>query len=107
VITLSYWLTVSDEGLGNIALNRQNQAANFRKEIKAIQGEAETLELEAGVALWLRENRKEILRAMIEAMRAETSESSGGVALWLREILEKEGKHLERVEEMRPRENAA
>jgi hypothetical protein len=106
VITLSYWLTVSDEGLGNIALARQNQAANFRKEIKEMQGEAETLEVEAGVALWLRENRKEILRAMLDAMQAETGDAEAGVALWIGEIL-RAGKHLERVAEIGSRENAA
>lgn len=77
----SWWLTASDESLGNVALNRQNQAANLRKEIKAIQVEAETLELEAGVALWVREHRKE--------------------------LMQKAGLHLERVEEIRKRESAA
>jgi hypothetical protein len=81
MIPISYWLTASDESLGNVALNRQNQAANLRKEIKAMQAEAETLEIEAGVALWLRDNRKE--------------------------ILEKTGKHLERIEDVRKRESAA
>jgi hypothetical protein len=81
VIPISYWLSASDESLGNVALNRQNQAANLRKEIKAMQAEAETLEIEAGVALWLRENRKE--------------------------LLQKTGKHLERIEDVRKRENVA
>ena len=77
----TWWLTASDESLGNVALNRQNQAANLRKEIKAIQAEVETLELEAGVALWVREHRKELQK--------------------------KAALLLERVEEMRPRESAA
>ena len=81
MIPISYWLTASDESLGNVALNRQNQAANLRKEIKAMLAEAETLEIEAGVALWLRENRKE--------------------------LLQKTGQHLERIEDFREKESAA
>jgi hypothetical protein len=88
VIPVSYWLTASDESLGNVALNRRNQAANVRKDIKAMEKEirameleAENLEIEAGIALWLCENRKD--------------------------ILQKTGKHLERIEDARKRENVA
>lgn len=88
MIPVSYWLTASDEGLQNVALGRRNQAANVRKEIKqmldelkGMQAEAENLEVEAGVASWLLAHRKE--------------------------ILEKSGQHLEALEDVRERENAA
>jgi hypothetical protein len=63
-IPLQYLMGVSNDGLERFALKRMADAANLRKEAKAIEQEALETEVEARLGYWLLENREELLRAV-------------------------------------------
>ena len=63
-IPLEYFMCASLQSLQNFMMNRSNQAANLRKEIKAMEEELRALDEAAGVAQWLIEHRDELLRTV-------------------------------------------
>jgi hypothetical protein len=64
MIPLSWLLSASDTSVQNFTLNRMSEAANLRKEAKAIERQAIELEVSSLVATWLFEKREEILRTV-------------------------------------------
>jgi hypothetical protein len=70
-IPLKYLLETSRNILGEYQLSRLDKAAQLKREIREKREQLDDLMVQAAFALWLRENREEILRlcSSVEAVR--------------------------------------